>query len=96
MGTPTPHSTRVRRFRVVVPALVAVMAVAACGPEIDEEFPPGDPTLGGSAAEPLQIVETDTTNYVLWGLLAAALIAAGVLLVSVERWERQRARSADG
>ncbi len=77
---------------------------AACGPAVDEDFPPGDPTLAQPGDNPVLgsdgpgaafIAEADTTNYGLLALLAVCLIAAGVLLVKVEAWERRRSAARD-
>ena len=90
---------------MVVACSLLLLFAAGCGPSIDEEFPPGDPTLSGAGDNPVLGSEGpgaaftegagDTTNYGLLALLAVCLIAAGVLLVKVEAWERRRAASRD-
>ena len=100
-----PHSapmSSVRRATFVLTILVSV-ALAGCGsgPPIDEAFPPGNPVLGedvgddpvvGSGGDrPLDSGDHETRDYTLLAILAVCLIAAGVLLVRVERWERRRA-----
>ena len=93
-------SDRQRRARaaLVGVAVVVLLFVAGCGPSVDEAFPPGDPTMSEPGDNPVlgssgpgAIAEADTTNYGLLALLAVCLIAAGVLLVKVESWERRRA-----
>lgn len=55
---------------------------------------PGDnPVLGSDG--PGAIAEADTTNYGLLALFAVCLIAAGVLLVKVEAWERRRSAARE-
>ncbi|MEM7092134.1 MAG: hypothetical protein AAF567_03965 [Actinomycetota bacterium] len=100
-----------RPVTAVIAVLLMLGTVMACstGPEIDEDFPPGNPVLDpdGEASEvpgdnPVlgsegpgaigeAIAETDSTNYALLVVIATLLIGAGVLLVKVERWERNRA-----
>lgn len=97
-----------RRLSVPVVLLMigaaVLMAIAACssGPEIDAEFPPGNPAMEDDIGDnpvmgsegPGEIAEADETNYGLLVVIAVMLIAAGVLLVKVEAWERRRSRSA--
>jgi len=71
-----------------LPGIVGVAAATSMIQPIDEEVPPGNPVLGSD--RPGDIPEGDGTNYVLWGVVAACLIGAGVLLVKVERWEARR------
>ena len=100
-----PHSRPMsgRRHALITVWLLVPVVLAGCSssPDIDEEFPPGDPTLGDLGDNPVlgsdgpgAIAETDNTNYGLLALLAVCLIAAGVLLVKVERWERRRSEAA--
>lgn len=89
-----------KRLRLVLIAgLLVVAAVGAlgCGPAVDEEFPPGSPTVSAGSDEgggQLPQGDADDTNFGLLFLLGLCLIGAGVLLVKVERWERQRSESA--
>jgi len=85
---------------MVLLSLVSLLViVSSCSPssQIDEQFPPGDPTLGDNpvlgSEGPGEIPEIDGTNYGLLAILALCLIAAGLLLVRVERWERRRSRT---
>lgn len=81
-----------------------VLAIASCSssPNVDEAFPPGNPVMEDDLGDnpvlgstgPGAIAEADETNYGLLVVIALCLIAAGVLLVKVEAWERRRSRSA--
>ena len=96
-----PLPGRVRTALVAL-LLAAALLVAGCGPSVDEEFPPGDPTMAEPGDNPVlgsdgpgAIAEADTTNYGLLALFAICLIAAGVLLVKVESWERRRSAARE-
>lgn len=67
---------------------VAAAAPTADAQEVDEEVPPGNPVIGDD--RPGDIEPENDTRYALWGLVAVCLIAAGVLLVKIERWEARR------
>lgn len=78
-------------------SLLTIMTACSSSPQIDQDFPPGDPVLGDNpvlgSEGPGEIPEVDGTNYTLLIILAACLIAAGGLLVMVERWERGRSQT---
>lgn len=78
-------------------SLVVIASACSSSPQIDDEFPPGDPVLGDNpvlgSEGPGEIPEIDQTNYGLLIILAVCLIAAGGLLVTVERWERRRSQT---
>ena len=57
--------------------------------EFDEEVPPGNPVLGDDRPGDIE-PENETTRYLLWGVVAVLLVAAGVLLIKIERWESRR------
>ena len=98
VGAPVPDLAGMRRcltsivLTVILGFVVAMGAVGTAGPvaaqEVDTEFPPGNPVLGDD--RPGDIQGGDETNYALWVLGAVCLIAAGVLLIKIERWEARR------
>lgn len=100
--TSTPPLLRRARPALVTAFVVTTMLLVGCGPSVDEAFPPGDPTMAEPGDNPVlgsdgpgAIAEADTTNYGLLALLAVCLIAAGVLLVKVESWERRRSAARE-
>ncbi len=60
---------------------------AAMTQEFDEEVPPGNPVIGSEAPGD---IPDDGSSYGWLVAVAGGLIVAGVLLVKVERWERNR------
>ena len=98
----TPLPFRRAQATVCAVAVVLTLVLAGCGPSVDEDFPPGDPTMAEPGDNPVlgssgpgAIAEADMTNYGLLALLAVCLIAAGVLLVKVEAWERRRSEARE-
>ena len=69
-----------------------VTAAPADAQPVDDEVPPGNPVIGSD--RPGDTPEGET-NYALWGLVAVCLIGAGVLLVTIERWEGRRIAEAE-
>lgn len=82
---------------VLIVATVAVLSLpmgeASTVQQLDEEVPPGNPVIGDD--RPGDIESGEDGNYGLWALVAVCLIGAGVLLVTVERWEARRIEHAD-
>lgn len=93
----------IRQLVVVVLVAMALMLVGPTGTlidvrpaaaqETDQDVPPGNPVIGDD--RPGDIEPEDDTRYGLWALLAVCLIAAGFLLVRIERWERKRSPRSD-
>lgn len=81
---------------LLLAASQALVMPDAQAQEIDEEFPPGDPVIGDNpvmgSSGPGE--NPDDTNYAAWVLVAVCLIVAGLILVRLERWERNRSGAA--
>ncbi len=76
---------------IATPSLLGTPAAAA--QEIDAEVPPGNPVIGSD--RPGDSEAEGGTNYALWSLVAVCLIAAGWLLITIERWEARRLEEAE-
>ncbi|MFT5269969.1 MAG: hypothetical protein ACI88C_003415 [Acidimicrobiales bacterium] len=61
---------------------------SAAAQELDSQVPPGNPVIGDD--RPGDVVVGSDLDYALWGAVAVCLIAAGVLLVRIEKWETRR------
>lgn len=70
-----------------VAVLCLPTAEASTVQQLDEEVPAGNPVVGDDRPGDL---ESSDRSYGLWAVVAMCLIAAGVLLIKVERWEARR------
>ncbi len=92
--------TRILRLGIVAALVLAFATVvsfaalpASSAQDSDTEVPPGNPVIGSD--RPGDTEATQDTNYTLWILLGGCLIAAGGLLVTIERWESRRLDDAE-